>query len=247
MERLTKSPDSPALSVIIPVYNGARLIGETLRSVLAQRYDPIEIVVVDDGSTDGTLDVVSREAPGCICIRQENQGPPVARNAGIERATGEVIALLDADDLWPANKLALQMPHMAPDSEFDMVLGHTQHFRDHEATEDRPAWREFVQPYFIIQLGCALFRRSVFEAVGGFDPALTYSDDFDFLLRTREHEIPTAFVHETTILYRRHAGNMTQIEGHESPSLLRLMKRSLDRRRSMGIDQLDLSSWTRRE
>jgi len=232
------------VSVIIPVYNGERHIAETVASVWAQSYRPIEVIVVDDGSTDGTADVVRSLDPPCEYVHQKNQGPPVARNTGLRRSTGDIIALLDSDDLWPANKLGLQLPFLARESNIDMVLGYTQHFRIHEATEGSPARTEYAPPFFIIQIGCALFRREVFDTVGGFAPELTYSDDHDFLLRTREHSIPTKMIHETTILYRRHPGNMTQIEGHYSPSFLALIKRSLDRRRAMGIEELDMRAWT---
>jgi len=232
------------VSVIIPVFNGARHIADTVASVWAQTFRPIEVIVVDDGSTDNTAEVVQSLEPKCVYIRQENQGPPVARNTGLKHATGDIIALLDADDLWPKNKLDLQLPILLENPDVEIVLGYTQHFRTFAATSDAPARIEYAPPFFIIQLGCALFRRNVFDKVGGFASELTYSDDHDFLLRTREHAVPTRMVHEATILYRRHPGNMTQIEGHRSASYLSLLKRSLDRRREMGIDELDMSSWT---
>ena len=235
-----------SISVVIPVFNGSAYILEAVKSVWAQKYNPLEIIVVDDGSTDRTASIIREFTPACRYIFQENQGPQVARNTGIRAADGDVIGFLDADDLWPANKLELQLSLLAEETGVEMVLGNTQYFREHHQTADKAAWTEYVEPYFIIQIGCALFRRAVFDKVGLFDPTLKYGEDFDFLLRTREQKIPTRFVDNTTILYRRHPGNMTQEEGHQSLSFLSLVKRSLDRRREMGIDQLDLSPWTER-
>jgi len=236
-------PETPLISVIIPVLNGAAYLAEAVASVRSQAYPALEILIVDDGSTDHTRDVALSQTPDCRYFYQENQGPPVARNLGLQHARGDLVALLDADDRWPSNKLDLQLPLLLADPDVDMVLGQTQYFRTHAATADTPASVEYVEPFFIIQIGCALFRRTLFDKVGGFDPSLRYGDDLDFLLRTREQQIKTRYVPEVTILYRRHTHNMTIVEGHESLSLMTMMKRSLDRRRAQGIDHIPLASW----
>ena len=101
--------DLPLVSVVIPAYNCERYLGRAIRSVLAQTYPRIECIVVDDGSTDGTAEVIDRFGSAVRAIRQENGGAAAARNAGIRTATGRYIAFLDADDYWLRNKLELQI------------------------------------------------------------------------------------------------------------------------------------------
>ncbi len=100
---------NPSVSVVVTTYNQARYIAETIESVLAQTHAPREIIVVDDGSTDETPSITARFGDRITCIRQKNQGIAGSRNAGIRRASGELIAFLDGDDLWEPGKLAAQV------------------------------------------------------------------------------------------------------------------------------------------
>src|SRR5216684_1094167 len=102
----------PRVSAIIPAYNGEAFVADAIESVLAQTFPVSEIVVVDDGSTDQTAEVVERYASkGVRCIRQKNQGPTAARNRGIVQTTGELLAFLDCDDIWLPEKTALQVEY----------------------------------------------------------------------------------------------------------------------------------------
>ncbi|HKV36457.1 MAG TPA: glycosyltransferase family A protein, partial [Pyrinomonadaceae bacterium] len=112
------------VSVIIPVFNGERFLREAVQSVLDQGDSSVEIIVVDDGSTDGT-ETVARSLP-VRYLHQTNQGPAAARNRGIEHAQGSLLAFADADDLWPVNKLELQLPCLLRDPKIDIVLGRIQ-------------------------------------------------------------------------------------------------------------------------
>jgi glycosyltransferase involved in cell wall biosynthesis len=105
----------PAISVVIPCYNGSKYLHETLKSVLAQTFPPLEVIVVDDGSTDDSAAIAESYGPPVRVIRQPNQGESVARNRGIEEANGEWVAFLDADDMWLPEKLAEQAKLMAPE------------------------------------------------------------------------------------------------------------------------------------
>ena len=105
-------PEPGLVSCVIPVYNGARYLAESIESVLAQEYRPLEVIVVDDGSTDGTGAVLDAFGDRIRSFRQENGGPSVARNRGMEMSRGEFIAFLDADDLWVPDKLRLQLDAM---------------------------------------------------------------------------------------------------------------------------------------
>jgi len=126
---------APLVSVIIPAFNAERYLGETLESVLGQAYRPIEVIVVDDGSTDGTVGLVEdlrkrASEPGStlVLLRQKNAGPSAARNRGIKEARGEYITFLDSDDLWPAGKLASQVALMEEHSDAGLVFGDVQRF-----------------------------------------------------------------------------------------------------------------------
>jgi len=112
--------DEPTVSVVIPAYNAERYIGETLESVLAQTYRDFEVVVVDDGSTDGTREIVRGYGEPVRLVEQPNSGPAAARNRGVREARGEFIAFIDADDLWLPEKLALQVP-LFDDEEVGLV------------------------------------------------------------------------------------------------------------------------------
>src|ERR1044071_9784434 len=112
---------SPTVSVVIPAYNAERYLGEAIESVLAQTYAPLETIVVDDGSSDGTA-AVARSHPGVTLISQENAGPAAARNRGFAASRGELIAFHDADDLMTPDKLAVQVGEMLAKPAIGCVL-----------------------------------------------------------------------------------------------------------------------------
>src|SRR3954471_2818785 len=109
---MPESTDDPLVSVVIPTYNRASLIAESLDSVFAQTYPRLEVIVIDDGSTDGTENAVAPYLDRIIYVRQKNQGLAGARNAGFAKASGEYIAWLDSDDLWNPEKTALQLAYL---------------------------------------------------------------------------------------------------------------------------------------
>src|SRR5262249_17267514 len=126
------------VSCIVPVFNGERYLGETLDSILAQTYRPREIIVVDDGSTDGTAAVVAAYGKRVTSVWQANAGEMAARNRGLTRARGEFIAFLDADDLWHPEKLARQIARFQERPEIDLSFTRFQNFWVSElATEER--------------------------------------------------------------------------------------------------------------
>src|SRR5208337_4612394 len=122
------------VSVVIPAHNSRRYITQTLDSVLAQKHRPLEILVVDDGSTDSTTQLVSAYAREVRLIQQEQHGHPAARNTGIRAAAGEFLGFLDHDDLWSADKLELQLASFERDPSLDLVFGHIQNFFTPEMT-----------------------------------------------------------------------------------------------------------------
>ena len=216
----------PLVSVVIPVFNGERFLREAVESVLAQKYAPLEIIMVDDGSTDGTADV-ARSLPETVrYLHQSNQGPAAARNRGIEHAQGSLIAFADADDLWPEDKLALQLPYMMRDPAAEIVMGRIQQVLLSETGAEN-----FAEPAFSVNLGSAIIRKSVFERVGLFDETMRYSEDVDWFMRAREGRAAIVTIDAVTLLYRQHDQNMTRGKSTSELNVLKALKRSLDRRR----------------
>ena len=214
------------VSVIIPVFNGERFLREAVQSVLDQGDSSAEIIVVDDGSTDGTATVARSFAETVRYLHQTNQGPAAARNRGIEHARGSLLAFADADDLWPANKLDLQLSYLLQDPEIDIVLGRIQQVRMLETVTE-----EFAEPAFSVNLGSAIIRKSVFDRVGLFDETMRYSEDVDWFMRAREAGARIVTIDAITLLYRQHEQNMTRGKSTSELNVLKALKRSLDRRR----------------
>jgi glycosyltransferase involved in cell wall biosynthesis len=227
---LRRNEVDPLVSVVIPVFNGERFLREAVQSVLDQKYAPVEIIVVDDGSTDGTA-VVARSLPETVrYLHQTNQGPSAARNRGIEHARGELIAFADADDLWPAGKLDLQLRYF-DDPTIDIVLGRIQQVLLSETNDGEMQSHEFADPAFSVNLGSAVIRKSVFERVGLFDETMRYSEDVDWFMRAREGGSIIVTIDAVTLLYRQHEQNMTRGKSTSELNVLKALKRSLDRRR----------------
>lgn len=216
----------PLVSVIIPVFNGERFLREAVESVLAQQYSPVEIIIVDDGSTDGTATVARSLPETVLYFHQRNQGPAAARNHGIDHAQGGLIAFADADDLWPPDKLELQLPYLIRDSKIDIVLGRIQQVLLSETQS-----KKIGDPAFSVNLGSAVIRRSVFERVGLFDETMRYSEDVDWFMRAREGGAAIVTIDAVTLFYRQHEQNMTRGKSTSELNVLQALKKSLDRRR----------------
>lgn len=219
------------ISVIIPVYNGASFIAEAVASIRLQGYPALEIIVSDDGSTDDTASIVAN-LPGDICyLYQANSGPAAARNRGLEKSRGDLISFLDVDDLWPTNKLSLQLATLAENPSVDLVMGLTQMVQASTHAESVPALWPVYPPRLAFYLGSAVMRRGVFDRVGLFDETLRYSEDVDWFLRARECAVPFLVTSDVVLLYRLHDRNMTRGKSAVDLNILKTLKRSLERRR----------------
>jgi glycosyltransferase involved in cell wall biosynthesis len=219
------------ISVIIPVYNGEDFIAEAIDSILQQRYEPLEIIAVDDGSTDATPEIIARYDTAVRYIRQSNHGPASACNKGLSMAQGDIVGFLDADDLWTQNRLHLQLPYFTEDSKLDIVLGLVQLMRHSILPADSGSFIPVDTPEIALHPGCSLFKRKVFNTVGFFDETLTMGYDWDWFMRARELGITMTILEHTTLYYRRHAGNITNQVERGNHFTLEMLRKSIDRRR----------------
>lgn len=208
----------PIVSVVIPAFNAAATISATLASVLAQTLSRIEVIVVDDGSQDDTLDICgahSRSDPRLRVISQANQGVAAARNAGVAQARGEFVAPLDADDLWAPGKLQAQLDAFAR-ADSNTALVYTLSVRVDEGDrliESPPGVcpEGYVLPQlcthnFILNGSAAMIRRSALVAVGGFEPGVGGCEDYALYLRLAERW-PFGVVRAPLTAYRQSPGS----------------------------------------
>ena len=216
----------PLVSVVVPVYNSAPFLRETLDSVFALDYQPFEVIVVDDGSTDGSA-AIAESFPGVHCIRQENQGPSVARNAGTEAARGEFVAFVDSDDVVLPHKLSVQVGYLLDHPDVSAVLGRQEWITPPpNAVPDR-VWGDLdgITPMSMV------IRKAVLVEVGGFDPALRGPEDTELLMRLRVAGHRFLVLPEIVMRRRYHGGNL--VAGRRvAPMPLELLKTKLDRERT---------------
>jgi glycosyltransferase involved in cell wall biosynthesis len=205
----------PLVSVVIPVYNGERFLGAAIESVLHQSLQDLEIIVVDDGSTDATPQILAAYASRIRVYRQPNRGVASARNAGAARARGTYLAFLDADDVWLREKLARQMPLFAsPDvalvyAGVRVVDSDLRLIRELEppAPELALSHTLCVEPSPLPLTMTGVVRRAAFADVGGFDERLSTSADADFVCRVALR-YRLQCIAEPLALYRQHGTQM---------------------------------------
>ena len=223
----------PLVSCIVPVYNGERFLAEALDSIAAQTHRRLELIVVDDGSTDGTAGVAA--ARGEVrYFRQENAGGAAARNHGMRMARGELFAFLDADDLWPPEKLERQVARFAARPELEIAVAHVQNFWMPEVAAERSALEGHrrTQPIPGYTAGTLLARRETFARLGEFAASLRHGDQTEWFLRAREAGAVIELLPEVLLQRRLHGGNVSRQHGQASlAQYLELVKGVLDRKR----------------
>lgn len=223
----------PVVTCVIPVYNGQRYLAATIDSVLAQTHGALDVVVVDDGSTDGSRAVAEAFGEPVRTIAQANAGPAAARNTGIAAGRGELIAILDADDLWLPEKLERQIAFLEANGHgatftliqnfwIESLAEEAERFRDHRVAQPLPGYVSST----------LLARREAFDRVGVFDPARGHGEVQDWILRAREADVSIGLLPEVLTRRRLHESNRSrELQAQSREEFLQLVKAKLDRGR----------------
>lgn len=229
---MVKKTMNKSVSVIIPAFNAAKYLAEALDSALAQTYLPVEILLIDDGSTDNTAGIVKKYGDKIRYFYQENQGIGAARNTGVHLAEGDYISFLDADDYWTPDKLEKQMAVLAANPEIQLVFGWVQQFISPEISEiDRQQWHCPSEPMSGIHAGTMLLRKTDFERVGDYRTDLKNSEFLEWYGRAqalglKHHVLPEV------LMYRRIHGQNTMLSTAKDPEeSLRAIRMVLEMKR----------------
>jgi glycosyltransferase involved in cell wall biosynthesis len=225
---------SPVISIIIPAYNAAGFILETLHSVFQQTFRDFEVIVVNDGSTDNTLEVLASVTdPRMRVITKQNQGVCAARNTGIQAARGEYLAFLDNDDLWTPDKLEAQLNALKSNPKAGVAYSWTKPFytNSDKVCEATPyyfigdVYNDLLQENFIGHGSNILATRAAVESVGGYDEQLPYVADWDFCLRLAA-KWEYALVPKPQIFYRLSTTSMSINISAMENQFITLLKRA---------------------
>lgn len=228
------------ISVIIPVYNSERYLTEAIESVLRQSVPPQEIIVVDDGSTVETTSVINNFSNKVRYVYQKKSGVAAARNRGLELSKGDLIAFIDADDIWLKNKIELQLHLIHQNPKVELIIGFLKRVFKKDNKDLFKVFDGDESGIFVMQLGSTLIRREVFRKVGNFDEGMKMSEDLDWFLRVRESGVNVEVHKEVVQLYRQHEKNTTKDKSAGNHYMLKAFKKSLDRRRKSGFPDVKI-------
>jgi glycosyltransferase involved in cell wall biosynthesis len=226
---------SPLVSVVIPTFNSSQLLHEAIDSVLAQTMDDYEIIVVDDGSTDDTRDMIEAYEDRIRYLRQQRCGASMARSIGVSKSVGKYIAALDADDIWLPAKLRCQVEAMETDPQAGLCYTDGYRWETGRAVTSSPRLSQIYgrgrsgwQFSFMFKIAAAstssmFFRRSAYDAVGGYDVSLRYCDA-EFLIRLAAY-YPFIYIPEALMAYRVHSGNSSSaVHKYNAATNLRFLR-----------------------
>jgi glycosyltransferase involved in cell wall biosynthesis len=222
---------SPSVSVIIPTYNRAWCLSEAVDSVLAQDFSDFELIVVDDGSTDGTADLLAAYGNDIAVLQLEHSGVSAARNAGIATARGELIAFLDSDDIWLPKKLSTQVQFF--NSHADALICQTEEMWVRNGRRVNPGKRHrkpsgmIFEPSLelcLVSPSAVMVRKGLFQHVGFFDESLPACEDYDMWLRV-SCRIPVYLIDAPLIIKRGgHADQLSRTRGLDKHRIAAMTK-----------------------
>jgi glycosyltransferase involved in cell wall biosynthesis len=237
----------PKVTVVIPAYNAMKFLPETVESVLAQTFSDLELLIVNDGSSDNILQWATNITDDRVkLISQENQGVSAARNTGIMQSNGEYLAFLDADDLWKSTKLEKQIRRFEEYPEAGLVYTWTNLVDAFSKPINRViasklegnVWEQIIVANMIGNGSSAMIRRSCFETVGMFDSELSGAADRDMWIRIAVH-YPFAVVKEPLTLWRQHTNSMSKKHQEMIQDLRRTIEKNFQ---SVPLDLLYLQN-----
>jgi len=226
--------DLPSISVIIPVHNGQRYLGEAIDSVLSQGDYSLDVLVVDDGSSDDSAKIAKSFGPAVRYHYQSQKGAAQARNTGLALTEGRLIAFLDADDIWMANKLTAQLAALTKHTNLDMVFGHTEQFVSPELDDEgRRTLRCPTEPMPAYIPSAMLVRRDSFNVVGPFSSDFDIGEFVDWYARAMDADLSSLMLPEVLLRRRIHRTNqgVTKRESYQA-EYMRILRKSLQRRRA---------------
>lgn len=224
--------NNPLISIILPVYNGEAYLAEAIESILNQKYKPIEIIVVDDGSTDKGAEIIKRYSE-LKYFFQTNKGTASARNLGIQKANSSFLAFLDQDDLWVEKKLELQVKAFMRNPETDIVFGHIKQFLSpdiDESLKQKIFCPSLPMPGYLPS--AMLIKKEAFLKVGLFDSAWQIGEWANWYVRASELKLRIAMLPELVALRRIHENNKGVLQRQSITEYAQILKASLDRRRT---------------
>lgn len=225
---------SSLISVVIPVYNGERYLAQAIESILAQSEPSIQIIVIDDGSTDRTKEVLTRFKEKVQYHFQERSGQAAARNRGVSVAEGPFLAFLDADDLWVEGKLALQLAAFQANPHLDAVLSYVQQFICPQIDSAMASRIECPSKKMAGYLpGTMLIKREAFLRSGGFDTSYRTGEFIDWYVKAKEQGLKDLMLPEVLLRRRLHGNNLGMREKDARQDYLLIAKAFLDRKRSI--------------
>ena len=227
----------PLVSVVLPVYNGEKFVAQAIESVLNQQYRPLQIIVVNDGSTDQSGDILGRYKDSVTYIEQENSGPPSARNRALQEADGEYITFIDQDDIWHPDKLKIQLLEFEKHKDLHIAIGFSIKIPFY-SFGDLNSRGVKNRAKFDLLLGSSLVKRSAFEVVDNFNNELLVGDDTDWFIRARENKLAIS-VHRDLVFYHRlHENNFTK-KNDRSKFVLRILKQAIGRKKAADMNILN--------
>jgi len=220
---------SQQVSVVIPAYNREQYIGEAIESVLAQGVDDLEIIVVDNNSTDKTAEI-ALSYPKVNVISESAQGVAYALNGGVRAATGYWLAFLDSDDLWTPNKLKAQFAALSEQPEHTFALGYSQNFLDPNTPAASVPAKVGLRPLPGYHVSTLLIRAETFRKVGSFDETLKVAPPIDWFMRALDAGLQPQMVNEVVHRRRIHANNYAR--DRSAADYMIHVRRTMERRRA---------------
>ncbi len=222
---------SPKISIVLPLFNGQKYLGEAIQSVYNQSFQDFELIIVDNGSRDSYKSIIDKFPSKTRLIHEEKRGVAAARNKGIKMAKGDYIAFLDQDDLYLEASLE-KLYSAIQDTPLDAVTGKTQYLFETPATRKR--WPQIKEDGIVYSklFGACLFNKRIFDKQGFLLEKPELSDDVEWFYRLDRNQVEIAKADHVTLIYRQHDENTSSSQDYTNRVLLKVIKYTLDQRRN---------------